>query len=520
MRGLEDHHIKRQVPRNLVWNILFFTATTIIGLWIVPYLREHLGIAAYGLAPLAMALVGYVSLITQSFNQAVLRFLIIAIQRRDWQAANRTFNTAFFFLLFLCLVQIPLMLVFAWLCTRFLTIPPELVTDAGWMMIGTFGAFLLSLFGVFTAPLAAFNRIDYRRMLDIARLLCRALLIATLFWLFSPNLRYVGLGTFLASLVELVIACVMFHIISPELRINPRDCNRALLRDLLHMGSWVTVDAVGVLLFLKLDLIVINKFLGTEAGGNYAPLLMLVEMTRTMAGLLGSIGLPVLMLYYSKGDIGRLVRFLNTMVKVMGALLAILLGVACGLAKPFLALWLGSDTQVLAPVLIILLAHLPFNLCITPMLAVARAHNRVKVPGIMTFVMGIANAGLTVLCVLTWPGGLIGAAFAGAVSLTLKNLFFTPVYTAHVVNRRKSELLRPIMTTLVVFAAMAAASWLTARHFAPSGWLSLMSVGAILGSAGLAAVYAFVLTRSERRLCGEMLTAQYAKPAREAGDVS
>jgi O-antigen/teichoic acid export membrane protein len=64
-----------QLPRNLAANIAYFLVNIVIGVLLVPYFIDTLGVAAYGLIPLATSITGYVAIVVQSLNTAVTRFL-------------------------------------------------------------------------------------------------------------------------------------------------------------------------------------------------------------------------------------------------------------------------------------------------------------------------------------------------------------------------------------------------------------------------------------------------------------
>jgi len=85
-----------QLPRNLAANIAYFLVNILIGVLLVPYFIDTLGVAAYGLIPLATSITGYVAIVVQSLNTAVTRFLTVDLQRGDYAAANKTFNTSLF----------------------------------------------------------------------------------------------------------------------------------------------------------------------------------------------------------------------------------------------------------------------------------------------------------------------------------------------------------------------------------------------------------------------------------------
>ena len=85
---------RHQFPLNMISNITWFVLNIIVGLWYTPYLIANLGVAVYGLVPLASSLTNYLSLLTDGFNSAVSRFLQIELAKEDVEAANRIFNTS------------------------------------------------------------------------------------------------------------------------------------------------------------------------------------------------------------------------------------------------------------------------------------------------------------------------------------------------------------------------------------------------------------------------------------------
>jgi len=69
-----------QFPRNLAVNIAYFLVNIVIGVLLVPYFIDTLGVAAYRLIPLATSITGYVAIVVQSLNTAVFRFLTVDLQ--------------------------------------------------------------------------------------------------------------------------------------------------------------------------------------------------------------------------------------------------------------------------------------------------------------------------------------------------------------------------------------------------------------------------------------------------------
>ena len=113
----------KQVPKNLVANVSYFTLNVLIGLFLVPFFIDSLGVASYALIPLATSLTSYVNLVVQSLNTSVSRYLTIDLQRKQFEKANVTFNTALFGTLGIILLMLPFVALISYYVPLFFDIP-------------------------------------------------------------------------------------------------------------------------------------------------------------------------------------------------------------------------------------------------------------------------------------------------------------------------------------------------------------------------------------------------------------
>ena len=191
-----------QLPRNLLANIVYFLVNVVIGIFIVPYFVSNLGVAAYGLIPLAASITGYAAIVIQSLNTSISRFLTIDLQREDYAAANRTFNTAFFGLTAVILLMIPVVLVVAWFIPSIFHVPVGQERGATLLFLGVCAAFLIrSWTGNFTVQLFAYNRLDLQNLVNITNVVVQTGLIVLLFAFFGPNLALVGMAYLAAAIM-------------------------------------------------------------------------------------------------------------------------------------------------------------------------------------------------------------------------------------------------------------------------------------------------------------------------------
>jgi len=110
-------------------------------------------------------------------------------------------------------------------------------------------------------------------------------------------------------------------------------------------------------------------------------------------------------------------------------MVALPISLMCGFAEPLLRLWLGPGSAA-CTVALLMAAHLCINVPIMPLLGLQLATNRVKVPAVVTMVMGIANLGLALVLAGPVHWNLYGIAAAGRLCLRSK-MSFSPPFTPH-----------------------------------------------------------------------------------------
>lgn len=467
----------------------------------VPYFVSNLGVAAYGLIPLAASITGYAAIVIQSLNTSVSRFLTVDLQREDYAAANGTFNTAFFGLTAIILLMFPAVLAVAWLIPSIFHVPIGQEYDVFLLFLGVCTAFFLrSWSGNFTVQLFAYNRLDLQNLVDLANLFVQTGLIVIFFTFFGADLALVGMAYLIGAVVASGVSIILAWRLCPHLRVSIYAFDRTRARDLCGMGWWVVVNNIGSLLFLQIDLIIVNLLFGATSAGEYAVALQWVILLRTFAVVLSSVLTPTIFSYYARKETESLIRITKSAVKLMGLAIALPIGLACGFAPQFLTIWVGSEFTNLAPLMVLLTMHLSINLAVLPLFSINVVHNKVRVPGILTLLMGVGNVALAVALPLLTGWSYYGVAAAGAIALTLKSAFFTPWYATKVLGVEVHTFTRSILpgvaSTIIVGISAAALGGVL-----PLASLAMLTVaGMSVTLIYLAAVWAFGLSEFERRL--------------------
>ncbi|MCP4488320.1 MAG: oligosaccharide flippase family protein [Gammaproteobacteria bacterium] len=496
---------KKQFVLNIASNSSYFILNIVIGIWLVPYLITHLGVDVYGIIPLAVSISAYMGLITVPFSLSITRFLGIDL-KRDIVVANQTFNTAYFGVLGITALVFPFVTLAALFVPDIVNIPSGHEDPVRLLFFLLFSSVLVTFIcSCFFVSIFSQNRLELSSLIQGVGLVIRILFIVILFFFLSPQLWHVGVGFLGGTLLVLGGAVWSWRYLTPELIIRCSSFNRSRLNDLFGMTGWVFVNQFGSLLFLNIDLIVVNRLFGTESGGKYGAVLQWVILLRSLSGMLSGVLSPTILAFYAEGKIDQLVNFIKLSIKYLGLVMAIPIGLICGFADPLLTIWLGPEYAGLEPLMWLLVAHLCINVSVRPMFYVQQAFNKVKIPGLVTLVMGCANLLLALILAIVFDWGIYGVAAAGAIVLTIKNTIFTPLYGSKILNVSLTAFIWPMLPGVAGTIMLAGGSFLVATEVGVVDWISFIFYSGLLSFVYLIFIYFNFVKKDERKLIFSLL---------------
>ena len=426
--------------------------------------------------------------------------MTISLEQGDTEEANQYFNTSLFgSVLIVLLLLIPAGLA-AFYLDRLIELPAGQTTQARWLFICVAASFFLSAIqSAFAVSTFYMNRFDLRNLLGATQQVARVSVVVLLFSLIRPELYFVGLATLLSGCVGWGWSIRWWRKLTPTLHISLSHFNLRL-KSMTSMGSWLSINYVGGMLFLAIDLLIVNRMFGPTAGGRYAAALQWSNLLRTIATVVVGAFVPTILYYYANQKIDSLVAYSRRAVKLVGLIVSLPIGLVCGLSRPLLTTWLGPDFADLSWLLVLLTLHMAITLPERPLYAIFTAVNRVRVPALVTIALGLCNLGLAITLAGPVGWGLYGVAVAGTSMFLVKNTLFVPVYAAIVLGRKPLSFLMEIIpisaATVVIVVAAAASQLIWDIH----GWGRLIAVGVILSAVYLPVVYWIILNRDDREL--------------------
>lgn len=488
----------KQVSMNLLTNMGVFILNIIINLFMTPFYIKYLGVDGLGIVRLALLLPVYINLATLIISGTVSRFLTIDLQEKNHYNSNVTFNTSFFSMSAILIISVPFLVYFALNITSFLNIPELYNTESVYLFFGIFISSQITIFStLFLIPAYANNRLDVQNYIKIATLFIQTSIIIIVFIFISENIRFIGYSYIISALIGLFLSILIWKEFAPFLQFSKSFIQISKLKEMASMGSWLLVNQLGSILFLSVDLIIINYYFGVKATGEYSIVLQWSILLRSLAGMLASVLSPIILINYAKNNLENIIKYSKLAVKWMGITIAIPIGLISGLATPLFTLWLGNEFIVLIPLLLLMIIPLSINLAVIPLFSIFTAYNQVKIPGIFSIIFGVINIIIAIILAVSLNMGIYGVAFASAVVLTLKNIIFTPLYCSHILKINKMRFIYELRFSIIILISTLLFSYILVNIYVINSWVELFITAILIILLDLILIWFTILSPTD-----------------------
>lgn len=491
---------RRQIARNTVTNLAIFGLQSAVGLLFTPYLVDRLGVAAYGLVPLAISVGTYVGIATIGVQTSVGRYLTISIKRGDDREAGQVFATSLWLGAALSAGFGLLLLLVASNVTVLFNVPRGAEEASRAFFLLALGSYpLIALRDIVGAVPFAHNRLDVLNAGRATDILLRVAVPVAAFAIAGPSLPWVGVGMFAGAVASFALIVRAWRATAPGITGALGDVSRAMLRPLLGTSAWVTLAHTGTLLHLSIDLVVVNLLLGPTVAGGFGTVAQWPVFLRSITGAFVMVLTPLTLARVAVEDYEGVARMLRSSVRLIGLAVGLLVGLVVGFGGPLLLVWLGPEFVRLWPLLAVSVGHLSFNLAVSPLFALQTALNKVKLPALMAVSTGVLNAALSVWWA-GWGEAGIGVAAATFVALSIGSAVFVPLYAAHNLGIERFTFVRAMLPGAAMSAAVMAGSYSVTRLVAIDSWLAILAAGAAVALPYAVVSWRFLLTEQDRRL--------------------
>lgn len=492
---------QQQTKFNFYTNIVALVANVLVGVYYTPYLLNSLGLAAYGILPLALIINQYISVATQTLTHAYTRFYSVALQKGDYEEASRDISTSLVVVLLLCVLIVPIGFIIVCKADSLFQIPSDLLKSAQYLFGYTILSFIISLLSsLLNVTLYAINRLDLMNVMKIIRTVFKLIVVIFFFETIRVDVSFVGLTNLITEGIILIMSILLFFMFKPhEVHISLTLFTKSILYAIMGMSIWVLIQLCGDTLLYRTDNLIINHYWGIEASGALGAISEIGHYVTVVVSVIGSLFGPLILMAYAKGEHSEVKSLFVEQSTIVGCLSAILTGTLAGFGTCLLDIWLGNGMGQYSSWLLMKMIVLPFYAAGGIMAYVYRSWNRMVFPAIGTIALGIVDVlTLIILCEMSNSSNAMIVLIISAFFSILQCFILNAVAVGKIYpdcRKAFSIIFTKIIVTFMVcyIAGRIVTSFLTI--------VSLLQLGGILLLVGLIMLFVvllFVFSKKER----------------------
>lgn len=409
---------KKQTKINFYTNVLALLANVIVGICYTPYLVNSLGLAAYGVLPLALIINQYIGVATQTLTHAYTRFYSVALQKGNYVEASKDISTSLVVILLISVLLIPVGVGVVCNVDSLFQIPSHLLDSARILFGFTILSFVISLLSsLLNVTLYAINRLDLMNMMKIIRVVFKLLFVIACFETVKVDVSFVGLANLLTEFLILVVSLYLFlHFKPSAVKLSLALFNKAILYSILGMSIWVLIQLCGDTLLYRTDNLIVNHYWGTEASGALGAISEIGNYVSIIVSVIGSLFGPLILSSYAKGNHEEVKSLFLEQSTIVGCLSAILAGTISGCSGSILDNWLSNDMGKYSLWLVMKMVVLPYYAAGGIMAFVYRSWNRMRLPAIGTIIIGAIDIAVLIgMCEIWKPNDAMPILVVSAI---------------------------------------------------------------------------------------------------------
>ncbi len=477
--------VARNIASNWAAQVVFMLA----GFVLPRMIGDRAGAETLGLWDLGWSLVSYTMFLSMDIGGAVNRYVARYRARADWESLNTAVNSCLAILSASFGLALAAALCFTALVPVLLpSVPATALTDARWMVLilGINAAIQLPL-SILNGVLNGCERFDLR---NAVRISVRLAEVAGMIAVLLLGHRLVALaGVLLAgTLVREGLNYVVAKRVCPQFRVAPRMASWPVAREMLSFGGKSAMQSVSRSGLYQTSGILVAYFLGPAALAVYARQRALVLHAARFLNQYAYVFIPASSVLHAqgKGDELRALFLKSTKYALYVALPIVALLVIMG--GPIVRLWMGADYEAPLVLAILAVGHL-VSLAQRPAFCILAGMHKHAVPAVAEAVGAAVSVGLGFLFIGPLGWGMVGAALAVAIPLTLASGVVLLVSACRILQLDARRYVRDLLPGPIVAVLPTVTCLLAAQWFWRDSPGQALAFGAGGGGAVLAMVY-------------------------------
>ena len=494
---------KRQLFINLIAGLMNFIVVAGINFVLTPVLTESLGDEAYGFIGLANNFASYSSILSVALNSMAARFISMEFHKSNSKRANEYFSSVFIADLIMAGVLSVVAVSVVCNLEKFLHISEHLVTDVKITFLIVFiNSIVVVISSVFGVAVFVVNRLDLGSVRQILSKVVNVVLVVIFFSCFKPRIYFICIAV-LGGTVYLTIANMkLTKQLLPDFCIRRLHFKVDAVKEIVSSGVWNSLNQLNSMLLTGLDLLIANLFLDEKSMGILSVAKTIPTALLALLGTIGNIFTPVFTELYAKGKKKQLEDEVNFSIKVFSFLMTVPIIGFIVYGYEFYSLWLPNrptkEILVIQILSVITLGPNIFSSYIYSLYSVNTVTNKLKVPVLVTFGVGVVSTILVLILVSTTELGVYAVAGVSSALLIVRVLFFVPTYAAHNLELPLFTFYRTFFKAIGCAGVLFILFAFFKKVVVIDSWWDLIACGLIFGMCGYIVNLFLILNKSER----------------------
>lgn len=468
---------KKQFYINFLGQLLYTAVNLSINFFLVPKIINNINATAYGFISLSTDFVNYIGLITVALNALSSRFIIINYHKKEYKKANEYFNSTLFANLTIGGVIAIGSVFFITFIDRILNIPVDLVNDVRILFTMVIMNFLTGMtLSVFQVSTNISNKLYLNNIVNIVSQIIRCIILFTAYTYLPMNIWYIGLSQFVCAIIYNTSSYIFCKKLTPEIKISPKFVHIKKCVELTKNGIWSLISTISSMLTNGLDLLITNLLVGSASMGILSIPRSIYSVICTLFESLAITFNPKIIYNVAKENIKDLQYQLVFSYKFLSMFSNTIIATFIILGMNFFELWVPSqDANVLALIAKISVLDLIISMPMQSFNHIYTAFNKIKFPAVVSILFSVATLIVEFIGLSLTKSNIIKLLFISSTSsffLGLKYLTFTPIYSAKLLNLKKTYFYPIIFRNLIAFIISLSFEYLLFNFISIESWFT------------------------------------------------
>lgn len=468
--------------RNLAFNWGGHASTLLVMFFLSPYIVGKLDAVSYGIWSLLSVLTGYMGIFDLGVRASVGRHVALYLGKGDQEGVDETIRAGFgVFTLTGGLILIVGILLGWFFPVLFKGVSPVHYDTVRYLLpLMVVNVWLSAIAAIYSSVLAAHDRFDVARIVDIVVLLIRT--VATIYVL------HVGLG--LWGLAGTVIGGNILAVVGNRiyagrhhhgLRSLPFLFSRKRLQEIVGYGTYAFITSAAVKIIGQSDLVIVGAVLSVSAVREYSVGAMLIYYSATFIKIISRTYFPAVQRAVARNDMSE-VRALFFRQMQISWFFGLLVWIGYSFySQDFIRLWMLQpnfdevSVRSSADVMSLLSLSSILLLIIIPCQNVLAATGQIKYTSFLSIVEAVLNVILSLFFVIYLNWGLLGVAAGTALArIFVPSIFLPSVFCREFDISIKTFLIKLIFPAVVASIIFSFFCFCLLGLYEPNGWTSFV----------------------------------------------